>query len=116
METKRTSVAWTKARVGDVAAFRIVREFKESSEGKTELVDVTEEIYYLGVVDSVDKKGKALSIRAGEDFYPDQGGFNYFVPRENLDYDGVLKALDSQERYKKWTLEEIRAFLSPFLR
>ena len=67
-------------------------------------------------MDSVSKESKALSIRAGEDFYPDQDGFNYFVPRENLDYDGVLKALDSQERYKKWTLEEIRAFLSPFLR
>lgn len=116
METKRTSVAWTKARVGDIAAFRIVREFRAGPEGKTELVDVTEEIYYLGVVDFVDKKGKALSIRVGEDFCPDQGGFNYFVPQENLDYDGVLKALDSQERYKKWTLEEIRAFLSPFLR
>ena len=116
METKRTSVAWTKARIGDIAAFRIVREFRAGPEGKTELVDVTEEIYYLGVVDFVDKKGKALSIRVGEDFCPDQGGFNYFVPQENLDYDGVLKALDSQERYKKWTLEEIRAFLSPFLR
>lgn len=116
MEPKRTSVAWTKARVGDIAAFRIVREFRAGLGGKTELVDVTEEIYYLGVVDSVDKKGKALSIRVGEDFCPDQGGFNYFVPQENLDYDGVLKALDSQERYKKWTLEEIRAFLSPFLR
>ncbi|HON29378.1 MAG TPA: hypothetical protein PLA64_13845 [Mesotoga infera] len=116
METKRTSVAWTKARIGDIAAFRIVREFRAGPEGKTELVDVTEEIYYLGVVDFVDKKGKALSIRVGEDFCPDQGGFNYFVPQENLDYDGVLKALDSQERYKKWMLEEIRAFLSPFLR
>jgi len=116
METKRTSVAWTKSRVGDIAAFRIVREFRAGPEGKTELVDVTEEIYYLGVVDFVDKKGKALSIRVGEDFCPDQGGFNYFVPQENLDYDGVLKALDSQERYKKWMLEEIRAFLSPFLR
>jgi len=113
MKPRRTGA---KSRVGDVAAFRIVREFKASPEGKTELVDVTKQIYYLGVVDSVSKKGKALSIRAGEDFYPDQGGFNYFVPRENLDYDGVLKALDSQERYKKWTLEEIRAFLSPFLR
>ena len=112
MKPRRTGA---KSRVGDVAAFRIVREFKASPEGKTELVDVTKQIYYLGVVDSA-KKGKALSIRAGEDFYPDQGGFNYFVPRENLDYDGVLKALDSQERYKKWTLEEIRAFLSPFLR
>lgn len=115
METKRTSVAWTKARVGDIAAFRIVREFRASPEGKTELVDVTEEIYYLGIVNSA-KKGKALSIKAGEDFYPDQGGFNYVMPKESFDYGGVLKALDSQERYKKWTLEEIRAFLSPFLR
>jgi hypothetical protein len=116
METKRTSVAWTKARVGDIAAFRIVREFRAGLGGKTELVDVTEQIYYLGIVDSVDKKGKALSIKAGEDFYPDQGGFNYVMPKESFDYGGVLKALDSQERYKKWVLEEIRAFLSPFLR
>lgn len=116
MEPKRTSVAWTKAMVGDIAAFRIVREFRAGLGGKTELVDVTEQIYYLGIVDSVDKKGKALSIKVRENFYPDPGGFNYVMPKESLDYEGVLKALGSQERYKKWTLEEIRAFLSPFLR
>jgi len=40
MKPRRTGA---KSRVGDVAAFRIVREFKAGREGKTELVDVTED-------------------------------------------------------------------------
>lgn len=115
MKTKRARLPKTK--VGDVAAFRVLREYRKNSEGKLELTDVSkEEIYYLGVVSTVSVKGKALSIRFKDDFYSDQGGFNYFVAKEDLDYENFLKALNSQEKYKKWTLDEVRAFISPFLK
>lgn len=113
----KTKIGLPKTKIGDVAAFRVLREYRKNSKGKLELTDVSkEEIYYLGVVTTVSVKGKALSIRFKDDFYTDQGGFNFFVPREDLDCEGFMKALNSQKKYKSWTLDEVRAFISPFLK
>jgi len=116
MNMKQSSRNMMKTKIGDIAAFRILREFRKNEEGIPELINISQAIYYLGIVNYVDKKGKALSIKVGQDYYSDQGGFNYFVPKENLDYHKVIKALEKEKRYKKWTLDEIRAFLSPFLK
>lgn len=114
MKPKQSSLP--KAKVGDVAAFRVLREFRENQQGKIELIEIQEEIYHLGIVDTVDKNGKAFSILIGEDYFSLQGGLNYIVPKDLLDYKNFLKALNCEERYKNWTLDEIRAFISPFMK
>lgn len=112
----KTKIGLPKTKVGDVAAFRVLREFRKNQKGEFEYMEIQEEIYHLGIVSTVDRKGKAISILVGEDYFPDQGGFNYTVPKDWLDYENFLKALNSQKRYKKWTLDEVRAFISPFLK
>jgi hypothetical protein len=94
------------AQVGDIAAIAVV-----GTEGEEFGLETGK--YRLGIVKKVREHGRVDWIDNGKEWRNDDGLALILTPHQ-VKYEEFLAVLKNESPFRKWTLDEIYEFISPF--